>query len=49
MPTAHVIEVMAMGGLAGLLGPARTDGIVFLVPFLVAVLGLPFASRPASA
>jgi uncharacterized membrane protein YfcA len=44
MPTAHVIEVMAMGGLAGLLGALLgLGGGVFLVPFLVAVLGLPFA------
>ena len=43
MPTAHVLEVMAMGGIAGLLGALLgLGGGVFLVPFLVGVLAQPF-------
>jgi hypothetical protein len=44
MPAMQVIEVMAMGALAGLLGALLgLGGGVFLVPFLVGVLGQPFS------
>ncbi len=43
MPSPEILEVVGMGALAGALGAVLgLGGGIFLVPFLVAVVGLPF-------